>query len=102
MRVLSFVLAIIAMVFLLSIKPYEACRMLDGEEKEWFKNKKMVFQSLQSQPGPDPCTYIPTPSGPSCKIKQKNFARHITSPPPPPPRAYPKFMVPGGVATNRK
>ena len=88
---------------LLTIKPYEASRVLQEETKDWTKNKNLVLQSLhKSPPGPNGCTYIPGDGGSPSTLKQKNFTSHVIATPPPPPAggAYPFLVILSGVATG--
>lgn len=107
------ILAIMALVFLLSIKPYEATRILDEEEQQWMKSgQNLLLPSLQwgrrsvEPPSPNGCTWIPGSGGKPCtaSISQRNFALIASHPPPPPAThdAYPKQMVQFGVASGTK
>ncbi|KAL7198643.1 hypothetical protein ACSBR2_021028 [Camellia fascicularis] len=80
MRPLNIVLlAILALVFLLSmIKPHEASRVLNEKEEN------LLLPSLRVPVpawGPNPPTYIPTPSIKASTISQKSFAGHVMLPP---------------------
>ncbi|KAL7198641.1 hypothetical protein ACSBR2_021026 [Camellia fascicularis] len=80
MRPLNIVLlAIPALVFLLSrIKPHEASRVLNKKEEN------LLLPSLRVPVppwGPNPPTYIPTPSIKASTINQKSFAGHVMPPP---------------------
>ncbi|KAG8389238.1 hypothetical protein BUALT_Bualt02G0208100 [Buddleja alternifolia] len=104
---------IIALVFLLSTKSYEATRILDEDEQQWMKkDQKLLLQSFQrgsptGPPSPNGCTWVPGSGGPPCKasISEQNFAV-IASPPPPVAAAiddaYPEQMVQFGVAVESK
>ncbi|KAL7200852.1 hypothetical protein ACSBR1_032720 [Camellia fascicularis] len=102
MRPQNIVFAILVLVFLLSIKPLEASRVL---YKEQMKTKNLLLQSLDHSPitpsGPDGHSNIPTPSPPHGAssttintINEKGFAGH--SPPP----VNPRLTVLFGVAKN--
>ncbi|KAI8574452.1 hypothetical protein RHMOL_Rhmol01G0354900 [Rhododendron molle] len=100
MRTRNVALAILALLFLLTIfKPHEAARILDEEEEEeeLMKRDSLLLQSLDHSPvdpsRPDPGTYIPA----SSTLGQKGFAGRALPPPPP---AYPQHTVRFGVATN--
>ncbi|KAI3449740.1 hypothetical protein Pfo_006405, partial [Paulownia fortunei] len=106
------ILAIVALVFLLSIKPFEATRILDEEEEQWMKRgQNLLLPSLQrgrpvGPPSPNGCTWIPGSGGKPCtaSISERNFAVIASHPPPPPDTndAYPKQMVQFGVASGAK
>ncbi|KAL3517668.1 hypothetical protein ACH5RR_020257 [Cinchona calisaya] len=108
MRNLNSVFCITLMVLAISIKPYEATRMVFGDEEE----EHLFLQSLQSRkavnpPAPSGCSFIPGGGGTPCTastINEKNFAGRVAvaAPPPPPTNAYPQHTVQFGVATNRK
>ncbi|GMP99534.1 hypothetical protein CsSME_00046969 [Camellia sinensis var. sinensis] len=72
-------LAILALVFLLSmIKPHEASRVLNEKEE----NLLLPSLRVPIPPwGPNPPTYIPTPSIKASTINQKSFASHVMPPP---------------------
>ncbi|KAI7983767.1 hypothetical protein LOK49_LG15G00610 [Camellia lanceoleosa] len=105
MRPQNIVLAILALVFLLSIKPLEANRVL---YKEQMKTKNILLQSLDhsaiTPSGPSGSTNLPTPSPPHIPassttintISEKDFVGH-TMPPPP---VNPRLTIPFGVAKN--
>ncbi|KAG5567461.1 hypothetical protein RHGRI_002870 [Rhododendron griersonianum] len=100
MRTRNVALAILALLFLLTIfKPHEAARILDEEEEELMKRESLLLQSLDHSPvdpsNPDPGTFIPA----SSTLGQKGFAGRAMPLPPPPP-AYPQHTVRFGVATN--
>ncbi|KAF6175041.1 hypothetical protein GIB67_039589 [Kingdonia uniflora] len=44
--------ATIVFLLFLSIKPFKACRTLEGEEEEWMKRRSLVLQSLPKGPVP--------------------------------------------------
>ena len=48
MRFLNVVLAVTALVFVLSVKPHSAIRVLDGEKEEWTKMRIVPLQSMLS------------------------------------------------------
>ena len=101
MRSLTIVLAVTAVVFLLSVQPNHASRVPNGEKKEWKKKRiNIVLQSLQAGPvspsAPSPCTRIPG-KGPPCMIN-KNFASHALPPPRPSPPATSSVVM----ATKQK
>ena len=98
MRTLHVVICI-AITLLLSIKPYEATRILDEEEEE--RVKKI------SPPSPNSCSNTPGNGGSPCSsstISQRNFAGQVraVAPPPPPPNANPWQNVQFGIAANLK
>ncbi|KAL2236441.1 UNVERIFIED_CONTAM: hypothetical protein Sindi_0835800 [Sesamum indicum] len=102
---------VMGLVFLLSIKPHEATRILDEEEELWMKKEQnLLLPSLQRRPvrppAPNGCTWIPGGGGRPCaaSISGRNFAGRKVAPPPPPPAsdAYPKQMFEFGVATDSK
>ncbi|GFP96812.1 hypothetical protein PHJA_001825300 [Phtheirospermum japonicum] len=76
------ILAILALTFL-SIKPYEAARILDDEDKEQWMIKRpqnLLLPLLQrgrevGPPSPSGCTWIPGSDGKPCTatISQRNF-----------------------------
>ncbi|KAL7198646.1 hypothetical protein ACSBR2_021031 [Camellia fascicularis] len=79
MRPLNIVfLAILALVFLLNmIKPHEASRVLNEKEEN------LLLPSLRVPVppwGPNPPTYIPTPSIKTSTINQKSFSGHVIPP----------------------
>ncbi|KAH6797919.1 hypothetical protein C2S52_022473 [Perilla frutescens var. hirtella] len=107
------ILVTIMLAVFLTIKPYEATRVLDEEEKQWLKRgQDLLLPSLQWRPvrppSPSSCSWVGTPGGAPCtaSIGQRNFAgRAVASPPPPPPLAsdaYPKQMFEFGMAAGRK
>ncbi|KAG8389240.1 hypothetical protein BUALT_Bualt02G0208300 [Buddleja alternifolia] len=113
MRCAKVILAIIiALVFLLNIKQYEATRVLDEDKEQWLKkDQNLLLQSFQrgrptGTPSPNGCTWVPGSSGPPCKasISERNFAGIA----PPPPleaaidNAYPEQMLRFGVAVGSK
>ncbi|CAI9774378.1 unnamed protein product [Fraxinus pennsylvanica] len=113
MRAPNVVVTVIALLFLLSVRPYECARILDDEEKEWTKTEQhLLLPSLQGgTPTPNSCSYVPGGSGRPCRstISEKNFAGRVTAPPPPPPlptpptlvtNAYPNQMMKFGVAAE--
>ncbi|GMP90720.1 hypothetical protein CsSME_00041710 [Camellia sinensis var. sinensis] len=97
MRPQNIVLAILALVFLLSIKPLEASRVL---YKERMKTKNLLLQSLDHSLTPPSAPSGGTHSAASNTtintISEKGFAGH-TMPPPP---VNPRLTVPFGVAKN--
>ncbi|KAK4441606.1 hypothetical protein Salat_0495500 [Sesamum alatum] len=101
---------ILAIVFLLSVKPHEATRILDEEEQLWMKkDQNLLLPSLQRRPvrppAPNGCTWIPGGGGRPCtaSISGRNFAgRKVPPPPPQASDAYPKQMFEFGVATDSK
>ncbi|KAG8370769.1 hypothetical protein BUALT_Bualt13G0017900 [Buddleja alternifolia] len=113
MRSLKLTLAIIAVIFLITINQYEATRVLDEEEEQWMKRgQNVLLQSLQRRPvrppSPNGCTWVPGSGGRPCTatVSQQNFAGHVTASPPPPHAAafdpYPEQMLQFGVATDSK
>ncbi|XAR58619.1 hypothetical protein NMG60_11014092 [Bertholletia excelsa] len=109
MRTLNFVLAaLVVLVFLLSIKTNQGCRLLDGEREEWAKKEGLLLQSLPrgpvTRPSPNPGTYIPSSRRTTAKtIGQRGFVGHAMPPPPPPPPPvpFPEVIVPFGVAKKQ-
>ncbi|KAI7982746.1 hypothetical protein LOK49_LG15G00609 [Camellia lanceoleosa] len=97
MRPQNIVLAILALVFLLSIKPLEASRVL---YKERMKTENLLLQSLDHSPtppsAPDDHSHIPASSTTINTISEKGFAGH-TMPSPP---VNPQLTDPFGVAKN--
>ncbi|KAK2647215.1 hypothetical protein Ddye_022410 [Dipteronia dyeriana] len=89
---------LLALLFLLLVhtQPCKAGRVLG--------NKELVGLQLQSlqkapvtPPGSSGCTFIPGSGGSGCPIEEMNFAGdHL----PRDSRAYPRLMVPFGVATG--
>ncbi|KAL2540652.1 Collagen alpha-1(II) chain-like [Abeliophyllum distichum] len=117
MRVPNVTVITIALLFLLSIKPYVCARILYDEEKEWTKiEQHLLLPSLQSgTPSSNSCSYIPGGSGRPCKntVGEKNFAGRVVSTPsslssvpPPPPlphvdtNAYPNQIIQFKVAAD--
>ncbi|KAE9463878.1 hypothetical protein C3L33_04212, partial [Rhododendron williamsianum] len=125
MRTRNVALAILALLFLLTIfKPHEAARILHEQEEELMKCESLLLQSLAHTPvdpsHPSPDTNIPastlgqkafamqrtsvTPSHPSpgthipaSTLGQKGFAGQAMPLPPP---VYPQHTVQFGVAAN--
>ncbi|KAL7172545.1 hypothetical protein ACSBR2_032102 [Camellia fascicularis] len=104
MRPQNIVLAIVALVFLLSMKPLEASRVLYEER---MKTENRLLQSLNHSPtppsAPSDVSNIPTPFPPHRAssttintISEKGFAGHIMPTPP----VNPRLTVPFGVAKN--
>lgn len=103
------ILVITTLVFLLTIKPYEATRILDEEEEQWMMNKEgqsLLLPSLQrgrpsGPPSPNGCTWVPGGGGKPCttSINERNFAMTGSHPASPAVHeAYPEQMVQFGVA----
>ena len=46
MRFLNIVLAVTAVVFILSVQPGSASRVLDGEKEEWMKIRIVPLKSM--------------------------------------------------------
>ena len=83
MRFLNIVLAVTALVLILSVQPGSGSRVLDGEKDEWMKIRiiplRSILQSGSVPPsGPSSCTKIPKPGSP-CPSGKK-FAGHTTPP----------------------
>ncbi|KAI8574456.1 hypothetical protein RHMOL_Rhmol01G0355300 [Rhododendron molle] len=126
MRTINVALAILALLFLLTIfKPHEAARTLHEQEQELMKSESLLFQSLAHTPvdpsHPSSDTHIPantldqkgfalqrapmtpriqapTPtSPPASTLGQKGFAGPAMPLLPP---VYPQRTVQSGVATN--
>ncbi|KAF5930490.1 hypothetical protein HYC85_031363 [Camellia sinensis] len=97
MRPQNIVFAILALVFLLSIKPLEASRVL---YKERIKTENLLLQSLNHSPTPPSRpsggSHIPASSTTINTISEKGFAGH-TMPPRP---VNPQLTVSFGVAKN--
>ncbi|KAL6952938.1 hypothetical protein U1Q18_042504 [Sarracenia purpurea var. burkii] len=103
MSPLNTVFAILALVFLLCTKPFEARRILDEEEgqQDWvMKKENLLFQSLQRAPVPpsraNPPTNIPGPRSIASTISQKGFAGHAMPPPLPSPCSSSSVPTTGG------
>ena len=101
MRFLNIVLAVTAVVFILSVQPRSASRVLDGEKDEWMKIRIVPLQSMLGAgpvppSGPSSCTRIPE-NGPPCPNGMK-FAGHAM----PPPRARSHASTPVVMATENK
>ena len=83
MRFLNVVLAVTALVFVLSVKPHSAIRVLDGEKEEWTKMRIVPLQSMLSGPvpssGPSSCSHIPE-NAPPCPNGRK-LSGHAMPPP---------------------
>ncbi|KAK4441607.1 hypothetical protein Salat_0495600 [Sesamum alatum] len=101
----SDLVALAAVVFLLTVQPYEATRVLGGKQREWTEGERLFLPSLQNKPpSPNGCTYIPGGGGSPCMstISQKNFAgRSIAARSPPPAgasQAYAEQVVDYGLA----
>lgn len=83
MRGISIVLAIVAVVFVLSIKPYGASRVLEGEKQEWMKKAYNLLPNLQKAPIPPPgnnCSRVPGKGSNPCPpstINQMGFAAPV-------------------------
>lgn len=107
------ILVTILLVAFLTIKPYEATRVLNEEEEQWLGRGQYLLQQLLQHrsvapPGPNPCSWVPSKGKRRCttSIGQRNFAGRATAypPPPPPPAAsdaYPKQSFEFGVAAMR-
>ncbi|KAL7200854.1 hypothetical protein ACSBR1_032722 [Camellia fascicularis] len=99
MRTQNIVLAILMLVFLLSIKPLEASRVLYEER---MKTENLLLQSLDHSPttpsGPSGGSHIPTSSTTINTISEKGFAGHTI--PHPHPHPHPQLVAPFGVANN--
>lgn len=90
MRHLTILVTITAAVFLLSIKPLSAFRILEEEKEDWMikkanNNNILVLQNLQKGSGRPPgngCTGTPGQGGNNCKraISQKGFAGRVRVP----------------------
>ncbi|CAI9781242.1 unnamed protein product [Fraxinus pennsylvanica] len=111
MKAQNLLLAIVAIIFILNIKPYGAARILDKEQKQWMKTGHLLLPSLKTvnPPSPNGCTWVGGSGGRPCRssISEKNFAGRSVAPAPPPPLlaaddAYPEQMVQFGMATNSK
>ena len=100
MRFLNIVLAVTAVVFILSVQPRSASRVLDGEKEEWMKIRIVPLKSMLSGPvppsGPSSCGHIPEKGSP-CTDGMK-FAGHAM----PPPRAGSHVSTPVVMATEHK
>lgn len=91
--------AILAIVFVLSMKPNGGCRVLNGQEEELSKIPNVIIlQSLQKGPVPPPGNPI---GHTSATVSEKGFAGHFMAQPPP-SHAHPRLVVPLGVVTNQK
>lgn len=75
---------------LISMKSYEAARILGEEEEQWIvEGHNLLLQSLKGRrlartPSPDGCTWIP--GGPPCRaasIGEQNFPGSLVATPPP-------------------
>ena len=84
-RPLIILVTIMALIFLLSIKPYGACRVLEGEKEEWMNKKAnsiLLLQNLQKggehTPG-NGCHGTPNQGGNPCPatIGEMDFAGHV-------------------------
>lgn len=90
MRPLSILVTIMALVFLLSIKPYQACRVLEGEKEGWMNKKAnniLLLPNLQAgavRPPGNGCTGTPGQGGNPCRktIEEKGFAGRVRVSPP--------------------
>ncbi|KAM7527273.1 hypothetical protein LguiB_030683 [Lonicera macranthoides] len=90
MRPLTILVTIMALVFLLSIKPLEACRVLAGEKEEWMNKKAnniLLLPYLQAgvvRPPGNGCTSTPGQGGNPCRktIEEKGFASRVRVSPP--------------------
>ncbi|KAL2535751.1 Uncharacterized protein Fot_17142 [Forsythia ovata] len=113
MKAPNLLLAIIAIIFLLNIKPYEAARILDKEEQQWMKMGHLVLPSFQRRlvgpPSPNSCSWVGGSGGRPCRssVSEKNFAGRIMAAPLPPPplavdNAFAEQRVQFGMATDRK
>ena len=94
MRFFKIVLAVTAVVFILSIQPHSASRVLDGEKEEWMKIRIVPLKSMFS--GPSSCGHILEKSSP-CPNGMK-FAGHAI----PPHRASLHANTPVVMATEHK
>ncbi|CAA3014459.1 Hypothetical predicted protein [Olea europaea subsp. europaea] len=103
---------LLAIIFVLNIKSYEAARILEKEEEQWIKMGHLVLPSLQTRtvrpPSPNGCTWVGGSGGRPCRssVSEKNFVGHIMATPPPPPplavdNAYPEQRVRFGMASDR-
>ncbi|CAL5427473.1 unnamed protein product [Camellia sinensis] len=97
MRPQNIVLAILALVFLLSIKPLEASRVLYEER---MKTENLLLQSLDHSPTPPSApgggSHIPASSTTFNTISEKGFAGHTM----PHSHVDPQLAAPFGVANN--
>lgn len=86
MRGSSFLLAIIALLFVLSVEQYKAARILGSpKEREWRNDEYLLLPSLQIKPpSPNGCTFVPGGGGKNCRgtIDQRNFAGGVVVAPP--------------------
>ena len=100
MRFLKIVLVVTAVVFILSVQPHNACRVLDGEKEEWMKIRIVPLKSMLSGPvppsGPSSCSHIPEKGSP-CPSGMK-FTGHAI----PPHRASSHASTPVVMATEHK
>ncbi|KAL7084272.1 hypothetical protein ACP275_14G214600 [Erythranthe tilingii] len=105
------ILSITTLVLLLSVKSYEATRLLDEEaEQLWMtRSQNILLPSLQRgravrPPSPNGCTWVPGSGGRPCTatITGRNFAGRHTITPPPAGDAYPEQMFRFGVAADSK
>lgn len=93
------VLAVLLLLLCL-VQPNKASRILYDEERFIIK-QELSLQSLRGElppSEPSKCTYIPGTGGSGCPLNVKNYAGHRL----PYASAYPRLMVPFGVATNHK
>ncbi|GFP99591.1 hypothetical protein PHJA_002103200 [Phtheirospermum japonicum] len=87
MKFTKIILAIIALIFILSMKKYKAIRILDEEEEQWMKREQnLLLPALQRRPirtpAPNGCTWIPGSRGRPCTsatITEQNFAGKSSS-----------------------
>ncbi|KAL3620620.1 hypothetical protein CASFOL_035532 [Castilleja foliolosa] len=108
MKFTKTILAIIALIFILSIKEHEATRILDEEQELWMHRD--LLPSLQRgrpvrTPAPNGCTWIPGSGGRPCTaatITEQHFAGKSSPHSPAAGGAYPGQGFEFGVATHRK
>ncbi|KAG2728027.1 hypothetical protein I3843_01G181600 [Carya illinoinensis] len=100
MRLLNIALAVLLLLSLLHVQPYKASRVLYDEGE--LTHKELRLQSLPRGPVPPSghsgCTYIPGTGGSGCPVNEMHYAGNALHR----PSAYPRLMVPFGVATNHQ
>ncbi|KAK7268729.1 hypothetical protein RIF29_21437 [Crotalaria pallida] len=99
MRVIlnNVVLALLLILILVHVEPNLGGRVLNVK-------KQLSLQSLDKGPvppsGPSGCTYIPGSGGTHCPVEEMNIAGDATKQHRG-EEAYPRLVVPFGVATNQ-
>lgn len=100
MRPLNIALAVLLLLSVLHVQLYKASRVLYDEGE--LMHKELRLQSLPRGPvppsGPSGCTYIPGTGGSGCPVEEMHYAGDALRR----PRAYPRLIVPFGVATNHE